>query len=414
MTATIDHGRKQLPHQDAVTTPLLGQALAGWRRLVVKVGSALVFDPDSGRPRRAWMQALADELAGLRQAGCEVVLVSSGAIAFGRPAIAHNHARALRLEERQAAAAVGQIGLLAAWQEAFAAFAQPVAQILLTIGELEDRRRYVNARNTVETLLQRGVLPIVNENDTVATQEIRFGDNDRLAARVAVLAEADGLLLLSDIDGFYTADPRRDETARHVPVIATIDETVRRQAGPPAGGSIGSGGMLTKIQAAEIATRAGVAVGIADGRILRPLTALRAGTQRGTLILPQGRRERSRKEWLKSRMLTDGVLVVDEGAAAALARGASLLPAGIRRIEGQFSIGALVAIQDEEGRLLGQGLAGHDATTLRGIAGKRTAQIAAGLGPAADRPAIHRDDLVLTSGESGVPSQSQRQDENDG
>ncbi len=413
MTAATEQGRGQLQQAGADMSPL-GRALAGWRRLVVKVGSALVFDPVDGRPRREWMRALADELAGLRQAGREVVLVSSGAIAFGRPAIARDPVRPLRLEERQAAAAVGQIGLLAAWQEAFSAFAQPVAQILLTIGELEDRRRYVNARNTLETLLQRGVLPIVNENDTVATQEIRFGDNDRLAARVAVLAEADGLLLLSDIDGFYTADPRRDETARHVPVISTIDETVRRQAGPPAGGSIGSGGMLTKIQAAEIATRAGVAVGIADGRILRPLTGLHAGAHRGTLILSRGRRERSRKERLKSRMLTESILVVDKGAAAALARGASLLPAGIRRIEGQFSIGALVAIRDEEGRLLGQGLVGHDATTLRGIAGKRTAQIAARLGSAADRPAIHRDDLVLMPGESDTTPQTQRQDENDG
>ncbi len=413
MTTTAEQKRRPLPQDGGKAFPL-GQALAGWRRLVVKVGSALVFDPGDGRPRCEWMRALAGELASLRQEGRDVVLVSSGAIAFGRPVIARENARPLRLEERQAAAAVGQIGLLGAWQEAFAAFAQPVAQILLTIGELEDRRRYVNARNTIETLLQRGVLPIVNENDTVATQEIRFGDNDRLAARVAVLAEADGLLLLSDIDGFYTADPRRDETARHVPVIPAIDETIRRQAGPPAGGSIGSGGMLTKIQAAEIATRAGVAVGIADGRILHPLTALRAGGQRGTLILPQGRRGRSRKEWLKSRMLTDGILVVDEGAAAALARGASLLPAGIRRIEGQFAIGALVAVQSEDGRVLGQGLVGHDAATLRRIAGKRRAQIAACLGPAADRPAIHRDDLVLMPSESGTSSQSQRQDENDG
>ncbi|RMF70629.1 MAG: glutamate 5-kinase [Alphaproteobacteria bacterium] len=394
--------------------PSLARALADWRRLVVKVGSALVVEPKDGRPRHDWMRALAGELARLRRTGCEVILVSSGAIAFGRPVIARERGRALRLEERQAAAAIGQIGLLAAWQEAFAAFDQPVAQLLLTIGDLEDRRRYVNARNTVETLLQRGILPIVNENDTVATQEIRFGDNDRLAARVAVLAEADGLLLLSDIDGFYTADPRRDPQARHVAVIETIDETIRRQAGPPAGGSIGSGGMLTKIQAAEIATRAGVAVGITDGRVAGPLTVLLAGDRRGTLILPQGRRERSRKEWLKSRMLTDGTLIVDAGAAAALARGASLLAAGIRQVEGNFPIGALVAIRDEEGRLLGQGLAGHDAATLRMIAGQRTPQIAARLGPAADRPAIHRDDLVLRTAGTGRPHQPQEQDDENG
>ncbi len=414
MTTAAGKERGQTATAAGEDVPSLARALAGWRRLIVKVGSALVFDSDAALPRRAWMEALAEDLARLRQAGCEIILVSSGAIAFGRGAIAHGRTRALRLEERQAAAAIGQIGLLAAWQDAFAAFDQPVAQLLLTIGDLEDRRRYVNARNTVETLLQRGILPIVNENDTVATQEIRFGDNDRLAARVAVLAEADGLLLLSDIDGFYTADPRREPQARHVAVIEAIDDTIRRQAGPPAGGSIGSGGMLTKIQAAEIATRAGVAVGIADGRIRHPLTALGGGTRRGTLILPRGRRERSRKEWLKSRMLTDGTIVVDAGAAAALARGASLLPAGIRRIEGRFPIGALVAIRDEEGRLLGQGLAGHDAATLRMIAGLRTDQITARMGPAADRPAIHRDDLVLRMAETGRRHQPQERDDENG
>ncbi len=375
--------------------PGLAEALAGWRRLVIKVGSALVFDRAAGRPRTAWMRALAEELAARQARGGEVVLVTSGAIAFGRQVVAGRRSRPLRLEERQAAAAAGQIGLIAAWQEAFAAHGLPVAQILLTIGDLEDRRRYVNARNTVETLLQRGIVPIVNENDTVATQEIRFGDNDRLAARVAVLAEADGLLLLSDIDGFYTADPRRDAAARHVPVVAAIDEEVRRRAGPPATGSIGSGGMLTKVAAAEIATRAGVAVGITDGREMAPLGALAEGRMRGTLFLPRPVRASARKQWLKSRMLSDGVIVVDDGAARALARGASLLPAGVRRLEGDFGIGALVEIRDEAGRLLAQGLAGHDAATLRRIAGLRSADIVAALGAEAERPAVHRDDLAL-------------------
>ncbi|RMF15123.1 MAG: glutamate 5-kinase [Alphaproteobacteria bacterium] len=373
----------------------LGAALGGWRRIVVKIGSALIVDAESGRLRGDWLAALAGEIADLRAEGRQVILVSSGAIPLGAGALAGVRDR-LRLEERQAAAAIGQIRLAEAYTRAFAAHGHAVAQMLLTIGDLEDRRRYLNARNTLETLLAHAVIPVVNENDTVATQEIRFGDNDRLAARVAVMAEADGLLLLSDIDGLHRGDPRRIPDASLIPEVARLDEEIVRLAGPPAEGGIGSGGMITKIEAARIATAAGVAVGITDGRVQAPLAHLLEGRRTGTLFRPvPERRVKGRKSWLKGRMLFDGTLTIDEGAARALRDGASLLAAGICSIEGRFPIGALVQVCDEGGRPLAQGLVAHDSMTLARIRGLKGDEIRAQLGYALDRPVIHRDDLVM-------------------
>ncbi len=373
----------------------LGTALGGWRRFVVKIGSALVVDARTGRLRGDWLDALAREIADFRAEGRQVILVSSGAIPLGRGTL-EAAGGGLRLEERQAAAAIGQIRLAEAYARTFARHGHDVAQMLLTIGDLEDRRRYLNARNTLETLLAHAILPVVNENDTVATQEIRFGDNDRLAARVAVMAEADGLLLLSDIDGLHRGDPRREADAPLIPEVARIDSEIAALAGPPARGGIGSGGMITKIEAARIATAAGIAVGITDGRIAAPHAHLMDGRRTGTLFhpAPEGR-VRGRKSWLKGRMLFDGALTIDEGAARALRKGASLLAAGIRSVEGEFAIGALVQVRDEAGRPIAQGLVGHDAETLARVCGMKGDEIRELLGYALDRPVIHRDDLVM-------------------
>ncbi len=379
----------------------LGRALSGWRRFVVKIGSALVVDAETGRLRADWLAALAREIAGLRAEGRQVILVSSGAIPLGRAALGRERGT-MRLEERQAAAAIGQIRLAETYARAFARHGHNVAQMLLTIGDLEDRRRYLNARNTLETLLSHAIVPVINENDTVATQEIRFGDNDRLAARVAVMAEADGLLLLSDIDGLHRGDPKREPDAPLIPEVARIDEEIVRLAGPPAEGGIGSGGMITKIEAARIATAAGIDVGITDGRTAAPLGRLMAARDTGTLFhAVRTRRVKGRKSWLKGRMLFDGTLTVDEGAARALRRGASLLAAGIRAIEGAFGIGALVQVVDEDGRPIAQGLVAHDAETLARIRGMKGDEIRARLGYACDRPVIHRDDLVMHGNDAG-------------
>jgi len=367
-------------------------SLVSAQRLVVKIGSALVVDQGEAVPRTAWLDGVTADIAALRARGADVIVVSSGAIALARRALGLQPRR-LRLEEQQAAAAVGQIRLAQAWSAALSARGLIAAQLLLTLDDTEDRRRYLNARATLTTLLGLGCIPVINENDTVATAEIRFGDNDRLAARVAEMMQADQLVLLSDIDGLYTADPRRDPSATHLPVVSAITPEIEAMGGdPPLGSS--SGGMRTKLVAARIATQAGCAMAIAKGHIDRPLAALEQGARcTWFLAAPEGRS--ARKRWIAGALAPLGALVVDGGAARALAAGRSLLPAGVRAVEGQFERGDAVVVRGLDGKALARGLSAYAAADAERIAGHRSDQIEAILGWRGRDEIIHRDDLVL-------------------
>ncbi len=367
-------------------------SLADARRLVVKIGSALLVD-DDGRIRRQWLDALTDDVAALMQRGTEVLLVSSGAIAVGRRHLGLTQ-KALRLEEKQAAAATGQIRLAHAYQESLARHDITVAQILLTLEDTEERRRHLNARSTLNTLLRLGTLPVINENDTVATTEIRVGDNDRLGARVAAMLGCDTLVLLSDIDGLYTADPRQNPAADFVPEVAEITPEVEAMAGvAPAGYS--SGGMVTKLVAAKIATGAGCRMAIADGRRLNPLKAIEDGA-RCTWFLASVEPRTARKRWIAGSLKPTGRLVVDAGALKALKSGKSLLPAGVTAVEGRFERGDAVLVCDPSGQEVARGLAAYSAADARLIMGHKSREIEAILGYRGREELIHRDDLVVT------------------
>jgi glutamate 5-kinase len=380
----------------AVPTP--AAALAAARRIVLKIGSALLVAED-GEIRRAWLDSLVDDIARLRRRGQEVIVVTSGAIAVGRRHLGLR-GPALRLEEKQAAAATGQIRLAHAYQEALARHRITVAQILLTPDDTEERRRHLNARATFAQLLALGAVPVVNENDTIATTEIRFGDNDRLAARVAQMTSADMLVLLSDIDGLYTADPRGDSAARHVPLVREIGPAILAMAGAAAPG-YSSGGMVTKLEAARIAMTAGCHMLIAEGDphgmsdARAPLTAIEAGA-RATLFLPGGEPRSARKAWIAGAVNPAGSVVVDDGAARALRSGKSLLPAGVVAVEGAFERGDCVVIRSRAGIEAGRGLSAYASADISRIAGHKSGEIEDILGYRGRDEIIHRDDLVVT------------------
>ncbi len=368
-----------------------GLVLSRFRRLVVKVGSSLLVD-DQGRLNRDWLDGLCDDIANLNRHDHEVLVVSSGAIAIGSSILGINKRRA-RLEDLQAAAAAGQVQLVHAYQEALGRHDIIAAQVLLTLDDTENRRRFLNARGTLGKLIERSVVPIINENDTVATEEIRYGDNDRLAARIAQLVMADALLLLSDVDGFYTADPASDENAQHIPVVSKIDAEMMAMAGA-SHSDVGSGGMTTKLQAARIATRAGCTTVIASGAIQRPLRALGEGA-RCSVFAAAGTPAAARKQWLAGVHDVKGELRLDDGAVIALSSGSSLLPVGVVAVAGKFRRGDVVRLLDGNGVEIGRGLAEYSADETLQLVGCQSDEIEATLGYRGRTVMVHANELVL-------------------
>jgi glutamate 5-kinase len=369
-----------------------GSRLASARRVVVKVGSALLVEKSTGSVNRDWLEALAEDIAALRARGQEVVLVSSGAIALGRRELGLAGGRP-KLEEKQAAAAVGQIHLAHAWKEVLERRGFTVAQVLLTLGDTEERRRYLNARSTLTTLLRLGAIPVINENDTVATAEIRYGDNDRLGARVAQMVSADCLVLLSDVDGLYTADPTRDAQAQFIAEVPRITPEIEAMAGGSSS-AVGSGGMATKVIAAKIAVGAGCHLCIAAGRGVHPLRQIEAGA-RCTWFIAEASPVTVRKQWIAGMLQPAGELMVDEGAANALRAGKSLLPAGVTAVTGRFDRGDAVVVRDAAGVEIARGLAAYSSTDAERIRGRRSSELEGVLGYRDRDEMIHRDDLVL-------------------
>ncbi len=384
-----------MPNTSSKPQAVIRPEWANARRIVVKVGSALLVDRATGQLRQGWIDSLADDVARLAKAGKQLVLVSSGSIALGRQLIALPKGP-LALEQSQAAAAVGQISLAHAYQELFRAHSLTAAQILLTLGDTEERRRYLNARQTIETLLAYKAIPVVNENDTVATSEIRYGDNDRLSARVASMISADVLVLLSDIDGLYTAPPGTDPSARRLDEVRAITPEIEAMAGD-VGSELSRGGMKTKVEAGRIALQGGTHMVIASGKVLRPLAQLEEGAP-CTWFVAQSDPVSARKRWISGQLEPKGAVYVDAGAEKALGQGRSLLPAGVTRIEGQFDRGDAVVIRSADGRELGRGLIAYATEEARQIAGKRSTAIAELLGHSGRSELIHRDDMALTRG----------------
>ena len=364
------------------------------KRIVVKIGSATLVNAKTGRLRAAWLQTLVDDIAMLKESGKEVIIVSSGAIALGRRKISLPQGK-LRLEESQAAAAIGQIALGEAYSDALHKVDLIAGQVLLTLSDTEERRRYLNARATLTTLLELGAVPIINENDTVATSEIKFGDNDRLAARVATMISADCLVLLSDIDGLYTAPPATNPDARHLPVIHHITHEIEAMAGS-AGSSLAKGGMTTKIAAAKIAVNAGTSMVIADGSSYNPLRAINDGAK-CSWFLPSSNPITERKRWINGHLEPHGTLTLDEGAVRALLSGKSLLPAGVKKLDGNFAKGDAVVVMGPDGEEIARGLIHYDREEADQIIGCKSSQIVEILGYDGKAELIHRDDMVLSS-----------------
>lgn len=376
------------------------KSLSSYKRLVIKIGSALLVDYASGKLRTDWLRSLAEDIASLRTSGSQVIVVSSGAIALGRNLLALDDGP-LKLEESQAAASVGQIELARAWDNALSSYDVTTGQILVTPSDTEERRRYLNARATIETLLKLNAVPIINENDTVATAEIRYGDNDRLGARVATMVGADCLILLSDIDGLYDAPPADNPDAVHIPVVRAITPDIEAMSGSTRS-AYGSGGMTTKIEAAKIALNGGTSMVIASGESMNPLFKINKGA-RCTWFMATGTPLAARKKWISGHLQPGGALVLDVGAVKALKSGKSLLPAGVKNITGQFERGDTVALQAENGIEIGRGLVSYDAADADKIIGQKTSKIEAILGYPGRSAMVHRDDMVLhdTSGYTG-------------
>jgi glutamate 5-kinase len=371
-----------------MTTPRLGD----FRRIVVKVGSSLLVDSQAGRLNEAWLASLVDDLAALHGEKRDLLVVSSGAIALGR-AVLKLPPGPLKLEDSQAAAAVGQIALARTWTEALWRHRITAGQVLVTLGDTEERRRYLNARSTIDKLLEWRAVPVINENDTVATTEIRYGDNDRLAARVATMVSADLLVLLSDVDGLYDAPPGTSSSAKHVPRVERITPAIEAMAGA-AGSELSRGGMQTKVEAAKIVTGAGTHMIIASGRVDHPLRAIAQGA-RSTSFLAAGNPVTARKKWIAGSLEPKGTLTIDAGAVAALRRGKSLLPAGIIRVDGGFARGDAVIIRGPDGAEIARGLCAYDADDARKISGRSSTDIASILGFSGRTEMVHRDDLVV-------------------
>jgi len=367
--------------------------LKSFKRIVIKVGSSLLVDRKDGL-KEAWLNALASDIAGLHAGGADILVVSSGAVALGRGVLGLK-ARELALEEKQAAAAVGQIALSGCWARSLGAHKLTAAQILLTYGDTEERRRYLNARETIETLFQHRAIPVINENDTVATSEIRYGDNDRLAARVGTMASADCVVLLSDIDGLFTAPPATNPNAEFVPEVPRITAQIEAMAGGAAS-ELSRGGMMTKIEAAKIATAGGAAMLIANGTRMNPLAAVLDGA-RCTWFLSPSTPVTARKRWIGGTLEPRGILFVDKGAADALRDGASLLPAGVKRVDGSFARGDLVVVRGPDGGEIARGLVAYDAIDAVKIMGRASRDIEKILGYSGRKEIIHRDALVLSS-----------------
>lgn len=383
---------------------MTARPLKDFRRITVKIGSALLVDRKKGL-KRDWLSSMVDDIAALAAEGTEVLVVSSGAIALGRTILGLT-ARSLPLEESQAAAAVGQIALAGAWSEELRERGLKSGQILVTLGDTEERRRYLNARATISTLLKLKAVPVINENDTVATTEIRYGDNDRLAARVATMMGADLLVLLSDIDGLYTAPPHKNPDAQFLPLVETITPQIEAMAGAAAS-ELSRGGMKTKLDAGKIANAAGTAMIITSGTRFGPLSAIDRG-ERATLFEPARAPVNAWKTWISGNLEPAGRLTVDAGAAKALKSGKSLLPAGVKEIDGQFERGDTVAVMNEDGREIARGLIAYDAEDARKIAGHKSDEISEILGYDARAAMIHRNDLVVRAASNADAVQGER------
>ncbi len=367
-------------------------SLTDFRRIVVKVGSSLLVDSDGGRLREDWLAALAEDIASLQRGKRDLLVVSSGAIALGR-AVLRLPGGPLKLEDSQAAAAVGQIALARTWSEVLGRHGLSAGQVLVTLQDTEERRRYLNARSTIDKLLEWRAVPVINENDTVATNEIRYGDNDRLAARVATMASADLLVLLSDVDGLYDAPPAGSANAKLVPLVERITPAIEAMAGA-AGSELSRGGMLTKIEAGKIATQGGTHMVIASGRVAHPLAAITRGSRCSWFLTPANP-VAARKKWIAGSLEPKGILIIDAGAVAALRSGKSLLPAGVIRVEGVFARGDAVVIRGPDGAEVGRGLVAYDAEDAGRIKGRSSSDILSILGFGGRTEMVHRDNLVV-------------------